>query len=215
MVKNEGDVQIGGFGPYPISYRSIVPRAKECRNLLVPVCLSASHIAYGSIRMEPVFMVLAQAAATAASMAIQAKQDIQEVNVQQLQQALKTNPLADGSTPEIIVDNANKAQVTIKGNWVTKERMGFGPSVLTADEPSAEDRSVQYKPVIEKAGNYNIYTYMLPRYNKLASQTMVTVFDGSKETKVTLKRADIQVQGQTSGEWVLIGINYKQAPIRM
>lgn len=205
MVKNEGDVQIGGFGPYPISYRSIVPRAKECRNLLVPVCLSASHIAYGSIRMEPVFMVLAQAAATAASMAIQAKQDVQEVNVQQLQQSLKTNPLADGSTPEIIVDNANTAQVTIKGNWVTKERIGFGPSVLTADEPSADDRSVQYKPVIAKGGNYSIYTYMLPRYNKLASQTMVTVFDGSKETKVTLKRADIQVQGQTSGEWVLIG----------
>lgn len=205
MVKNEGDVQIGGFGPYPISYRSIVPRAKECKNLLVPVCLSASHIAYGSIRMEPVFMVLAQSAATAACMAIQAKQDVQEINVQQLQQSLKTNPLADGSVPEIIVDNNNTAQVTINGNWATKERIGYGPSVLTADEPAAEDRSVQYKPVIEKAGTYSIYTYMLPRYNKLASQMIVTVFDGSKETSVTLKRADIQVQGQTSGEWVLIG----------
>jgi hypothetical protein len=205
MVKNEGDVQIGGFGPYPISYRAIVPRAKECKNLLVPVCLSASHIAYGSIRMEPVFMVLAQAAATAASMAIQAKQDVQEINVQQLQQSLKTNPLADGSIPEIIVDNNNTAQVTIKGNWATKEHIGYGPSVQTADEPSAEDRSVQYKPVIEKAGTYNIYTYMLPNYKKLASQMMVTIFDGSKETSVTLKRADIQVQGQTSGEWVLIG----------
>ena len=205
MVKNEGDVQIGGFGPYPISYRSIVPRAKECKNLLVPVCLSASHIAYGSIRMEPVFMVLAQAAATAASMAIQAKQDVQEINVQQLQQSLKTNPLADGSIPEIIIDNNNPTQVTIKGNWATKERIGYGPSVLTADEPAAEDRSVQYKPVIEKAGTFSIYTYMLPNYKKLASQTMITVFDGSKETTVTLKRADIQVQGQTSGEWVLIG----------
>ncbi len=114
MVKNEGDVQEGGFGPYPISYRSIVPRSKEIKNLLVPVCLSASHIAYGSIRMEPVFMVLAQAAATAASMAIQGKLDVQEVNVQQLQQALKTNPLADGSIPEIVVDNANTTQVNNK-----------------------------------------------------------------------------------------------------
>lgn len=205
MVKNEGDVQEGGFGPYPISYRSIVPRAKECKNLLVPVCLSASHIAYGSIRMEPVFMVLGQAAATAASMAIQAKQDVQEINVQQLQQALKTNPLADGSLPEIVVDNANTTRVTIKGNWTTKERIGYGPSVLTADEPSAEERSVQYKPVIEKDGRYQVYMYMLPNYNKLASQTTVTVFDGSKENKVTIKRADIQVQGQTSGEWVLVG----------
>jgi hypothetical protein len=205
MVKNEGDVQEGGFGPYPISYRSIVPRAKECKNLLVPVCLSASHIAYGSIRMEPVFMVLGQVAGMAASMALQAKQDVQEINVQQLQQALKTNPLADGSIPEIVIDNANTTQVTIKGNWATKEKIGYGPSVLTADEPSAEERSVQYKPAVEKDGTYSIYTYMLPNYNKLASQTNVTVFDGSKETKVTLKRADIQVQGQTSGEWVLIG----------
>lgn len=205
MVKNEGDVQEGGFGPYPISYRSIIPRAKECKNLLVPVCLSASHIAYGSIRMEPVFMVLAQAAATAASIALQTKADVQQVNVQQLQQALKANPLADGSLPEIIVDNANTAQVQIKGNWATKEKIGYGPSVLAADAPSAEDRSVQYNPVITKEGNYQIYTYILPGYDKLASQTQITVFDGSKETKVTLKKADIQMQGQTSGEWVLVG----------
>ena len=65
-VVNEGDVQVGGFSPYAISYRSIVPKKAECENLLVPVCLSASHIAYGSIRMEPVFMVLGQSAATAA-----------------------------------------------------------------------------------------------------------------------------------------------------
>src|SRR6266566_8425004 len=65
-VENEGDVQVGGFPPYPISYRAIVPKAAECENLLVPICLSATHIAYGSIRMEPVFMILGQSAATAA-----------------------------------------------------------------------------------------------------------------------------------------------------
>jgi hypothetical protein len=68
-VENEGDVQVG-VKPYPISYRSIVPKAAECENLLVPVCLAASHIAYGSIRMEPVFMILGQSAATAASLAL-------------------------------------------------------------------------------------------------------------------------------------------------
>ncbi|MEO8416877.1 MAG: FAD-dependent oxidoreductase, partial [Ginsengibacter sp.] len=83
MVKNEGDVQIGGFDPYPISYRSIIPKAQECKNLLVPVCLSASHIAYGSIRMEPVFMVLAQSAAAAASQAIDRGISVQEVNTDQ------------------------------------------------------------------------------------------------------------------------------------
>ncbi len=79
-------------------------------------------------------------------------------------------------------------RLTIKGNWATKEKIGYGPSVLTADEPSAEERSVQYKPVVVKDGTYQIYTYMLPSYNKLASQTQVTVFDGSKETKITLKK---------------------------
>ena len=70
-VRNEGDVQVGGFPPYPISYRAITPQRQEVTNLLVPVALSATHIAFGSIRMEPVFMVLGQAAAVAASMAIE------------------------------------------------------------------------------------------------------------------------------------------------
>lgn len=69
-VLNEGDVQVGGFEPYPIPYRSIVPSASQCQNLLVPVCLSSSHIAYGSGRMEPVFMALGESAGFAASMAI-------------------------------------------------------------------------------------------------------------------------------------------------
>ncbi|HEY3330065.1 MAG TPA: FAD-dependent oxidoreductase [Capsulimonadaceae bacterium] len=72
-VQNEGDVQVAPTGPYPISYRSIVPKAGECENLVVPVCMGASHIAYGSIRMEPVFMILGQSAAVAASLVIDDK----------------------------------------------------------------------------------------------------------------------------------------------
>jgi len=93
MVKNEGDVQIGGFPPYPIAYRAITPKRSECTNLLVPVCLSASHIAYGSIRMEPVFMVLGQSAAGAASLAIDGKRSVQEVDVKAIQAVLKERPL--------------------------------------------------------------------------------------------------------------------------
>jgi hypothetical protein len=79
-VENEGDVQVGGFPPYPVSYRAIVPKAAECENLLVPICLSATHIAYGSIRMEPVFMILGQSAATAAVLSLDTKCSLEKLN---------------------------------------------------------------------------------------------------------------------------------------
>ena len=87
-AENEGDVQVGGFPPYPISYRSIVPRAAECENLLVPICLSATHIAYGSIRMEPVFMILGQSAATAAVLAIENNSSVQKLPYETLRARL-------------------------------------------------------------------------------------------------------------------------------
>jgi len=87
-ASNEGDVQVHGFTPYPIAYRAIAPKREECENLLVPVCLSASHIAYGSIRMEPVFMVLGQSAATAACLAIDADAPVQEVDRVKLRERL-------------------------------------------------------------------------------------------------------------------------------
>jgi hypothetical protein len=83
-AQNEGDVQVHGFKPYPISYRAIVPKKDECENLLVPVCLSSSHISYGSIRMEPVFMILGQSAATAAAMAIDDGVAMQNVSYEKL-----------------------------------------------------------------------------------------------------------------------------------
>lgn len=88
-VQNEGNVECHGFGPYPISYKSITPRKSECGNLMVPVCVSATHIAFGSIRMEPVFMVLGQSAATAAAMAIDAECDVQDLPYQQLKKRLQ------------------------------------------------------------------------------------------------------------------------------
>ncbi len=83
-VVNEGDVQVRVRSPYPIAYGTITPRATECENLLVPVALSATHIAYGSIRMEPVFMVLGQSAATAAVQALAQKTSVQAIDRAQL-----------------------------------------------------------------------------------------------------------------------------------
>ena len=87
-VKNEGNVESHVPSPYPVSYRSIIPKKEECDNLLVPVCLSASHIAYGSIRMEPVFMVLAQSSAIAAALAIDKKVPLHQLSYGDLKQAL-------------------------------------------------------------------------------------------------------------------------------
>ena len=95
-ARNEGDVQVGVPGPYPVSYRAILPRRGEATNLLVPVALSASHIAYGSIRMEPVFMILAQSAATAASLALDGNGVVQDVPYPRLRERL----LADGQVLE-------------------------------------------------------------------------------------------------------------------
>ena len=95
-VQNEGDIGASTNGPYAIAYGSLVPKKAQCENLLVPVCLSSSHIAYGSIRMEPVFMILGQSAATAAAMAIDAKIAVQDVPYAKLRARL----LADGQVLE-------------------------------------------------------------------------------------------------------------------
>ena len=91
-VQNEGNVEAHGFKPYPISYGALVPKKEECQNLIVPVCVSSTHIAFGSIRMEPVFMVLGQSAATAAILAIDGDTAVQDVPYSKL----KVQLLKDG-----------------------------------------------------------------------------------------------------------------------
>lgn len=204
MVKNEGDVQVGGFDPYPISYRSVIPKKKECKNLLVPVCLSASHIAYGSIRMEPVFMVLAQSSAVAACLSIDNNQAVQEVNIDQLQKILKTNPYANGSMPEIIVDNVDTDNVVVKGDWSFGKYGGFGPSYLRDTTRSSKEKSVKFIPQISREGSYEIYTYY-PKLQNGSEQTHIAIFDGEKVTNKVIKRSEVQVIGQTAGEWVSLG----------
>ncbi len=88
FVQDEGDIGIKPDKPYSIAYGSILPKETECNNLLVPVCVSASHIAYGSIRMEPVFMILGQSAATAAVLAIQNKVTPQKLPYEKLKEIL-------------------------------------------------------------------------------------------------------------------------------
>ncbi|HTF22228.1 MAG TPA: FAD-dependent oxidoreductase [Chryseolinea sp.] len=207
MVKNEGNVEVGGFPPYPISYRSLIPKRTECTNLFVPVCLSATHIAYGSIRMEPVFMVLAQSSAVAACMAIDKKVAVQDVNMAQLQQRLKSDPLSDKSTPEILVDNDDAAGVLATGAWtrMPKAPGAYGPSALADTTTFKQPKtSIKFTPAIVKAGAYRVYVYC-PRTPKGTTKMTVTVFNGKNPKDVVISPNDVKVEGQTSGEWIGLG----------
>jgi hypothetical protein len=107
-VLNEGDVQVHAGPPFPISYRTIVPKRGECQNLFIPFCLSASHIAFGSIRMEPVFMILAESCVHAAKLALDKRISVQEVPYEELRSVLReagqkldsVPPVADAQSGE-------------------------------------------------------------------------------------------------------------------
>ena len=160
MVKNEGDVQVGGFPPYPVSYRAIIPKIKECTNLLVPVCLSSSHIAYGSIRMEPVFMVLAQSAALAAAMAIEGNCALQNVDVKALKARLANDPLFDGSPADVLVDNADETHFSCTGEWRQVKGLDqYGEDCLIAKAPAKGKQTATFTSGELKAGNWQLYYY--------------------------------------------------------
>ena len=88
FVQNEGDIGVHPKNPYPIDMGSVIPNEQECKNLLVPVAVSSSHIAFGSIRMEPVFMILGQSAAVIAAVALEEDMAIHEVGYEQLRERL-------------------------------------------------------------------------------------------------------------------------------
>ena len=205
MVKNEGNVEIGGGLPYPISYRSITPKRSECTNLLVPVCLSASHIAYGSIRMEPVFMVLGQVAAVAVAEAMaNGDCDVQQVDSRRICAAIDADPYLDGSQPDILVDDAD-AGVEAEAGWTRVSRSGgYGLSYLEIPA-DAERCSVRYTvESMPSSGDYAVYAYQNAD-KRLAMQTAVSVFTGDECHDVIIDRSRMDVLGQTSGEWVPLG----------
>jgi hypothetical protein len=214
QVKNEGNVEVGGFGPYPISYGAIIPKQEDGTNLFVPVCLSATHIAYGSIRMEPVFMVLAQSAATAAVMAIDENTTVQDVDVKKLQHQLTVNPLADWSAPDILIDNDEHRHIKVSSKkWSIQPDGGYGRSFLLID-PTEEKKFIQPKEIrVEKVrfnagrrppGSYKLYIY-IPKVEKCSEYVQVVVSDGIKIQERMVQTRQLVIEGQTSGEWFSLG----------
>jgi FAD dependent oxidoreductase len=206
MVKNEGNVEEGGFPPYPISYRAIVPKRGEISNLLVPVCMSASHIAYGSIRMEPVFMVLSQSAAIAACQAVGKNISVQDVDAAAVFSELNDNPLADGSVAEILVDDNDRDRIRITGDWNINydTYSGYASGFLEDTSKGFIDKSVRFIPEVKTAGEYQVYIYF-PKLDHGSTKTTLSVFNGNTSIEKIISQSDIKVEGQTRGEWVFLG----------
>lgn len=214
MVKNEGDVEIGGGMPYPISYRSLTPKREECTNLLVPICCSASHIAYGSIRMEPVFMCMGQAAGMAVALAEkQGLAKVQDVNYMDINDIMAVNPYLDGTSADIIIDD-NMA-VAKGGKWLGSKGPGaplpndnikradnehlsedgvYGPTCLVG---KADEGSVEYVAVIPEDGTYDIYTY----HHTSGGHCPEVFFDFSDGTTESVKTSDVVIVGQSVSTW--------------
>lgn len=203
MVKNEGNVEIHGGLPYDIAYRAITPKREQCSNLLVPVCLSASHIAYGSIRMEPVFMLLAQSAAKAACLSIDGGVKVQEIDVKEIQKMYVEDPLLDGTAPDIIVDDIDIELPADSGWNRVKATNGYGRSYLLLD-PTRGERRLRYSFEVQSDGKYTLYTYFIRRGGS-SKVTEIVINDGQEDEVVWLDAARITVKGQTSGEWVALG----------
>ncbi|MCG6158115.1 FAD-dependent oxidoreductase [Rubinisphaera margarita] len=207
-VRNEGDVQVGGFPPYGISYRSIIPQRREVSNLFVPVCLSASHIAFGSIRMEPVFMVLGQSSATAAVLAIDDEVAVHDLDYEKLSQRLlkdqqvlqhvgpKPTPGIDPATlPGIVVDNR---QAKTEGGWATSSSTAeyVGLDYLHDANAGKGDGKVRYQAELKQPGRYRV-ALLWPVFSNRASNTRVIVTDAAGEThEFRVNQRDPQTKGR-------------------
>jgi hypothetical protein len=206
QVRNEGDVQVGGFSPYPISYRSLVPRESECQNLFVPVCLAATHIAYGSIRMEPVFMVLGQSSATAAVMAIDGGSSVQRVDYPKLRERLladkqvlvwtgqRRGGIDAAKLPGIVIDDEAAEK---QGSWHSSTSVsGYVGAVYLHDNNEQKGQlSATYKFTVKEPGEYDVRIAYTPNANR-ATNVPVTVRHEGGQTQVTLnERAAPDIDG--------------------
>lgn len=169
FVQNEGDIQVSPGGPYLISYRSIIPSKDQVSNLAVPACLSSTHIAFGSIRMEPVFMILGQSAATAAVLAMESQVALQALPYAGLRermlkdgQVLDLPPTAQkkvvtskASLPGVVMDDT-EAELT--GIWTHSASTGryVGNDYIHDADVEKGTKSVKWMLKSPTAGNYSL-----------------------------------------------------------
>jgi len=199
FVQNEGDIQEPSGGAYGIDYGSITPKREECTNLLVPVCVSSSHISFGSIRMEPVFMLLGHSAGTAAVMAIDDNIPVQQLDYEKLREGL----IAEGQR----LDNAAKSNpnhidplqlqgfviddtaATLRGDWpASSVREKFvGTAYLHDGNERKGEKSATYTFAVAQPGRYEVRVSYSTDGNR-ATNVPVTIRHKNGETTVKLNQ---------------------------
>ena len=179
MVKNEGNVEIGGFSPYPISYRSLLPKREEVTNLIVPVCMSASHIAYGSIRMEPVFMLLGQVAGLASVISLDQDKAFHEVDHALINKAMDEDPYIQKGFKDIIIDSKSVKNIK-KSEWTTKShKIYFGNELVVSNKPKKLDIDLNNM----KPGKYKVY-YFVPVVSEIYKDPYYTLTLNGKKSQI-------------------------------
>ena len=201
-VQNEGDIGVSTKGPYQIAYGSLVPKKEQCQNLLVPVCVSSSHIAFGSIRMEPVFMILGQSAATAAAMAIDDGIAVQDVPYRKLQKQLEADgqvlaysgPIRSGHAMGIATDKlegivVDDQQAKRTGVWKpsTSSKKFVGTGYRHDDNKADGKATARFEAKLPKSGRYEVRLASPPNKNR-ATAVPVTIHHAAGSTVVTVNQ---------------------------
>jgi hypothetical protein len=200
FVQNEGDVQVSPGGPYLISYRSIVPAKGQATNLGVPVCLSSTHIAYGSIRMEPVFMVLGQSSATAAVQAIQKNLDLQSLPFAGLREQLlkdgqvldlppnvqRKEVLSKATLPGVVLDDTD---AVLTGAWSHSASTGkfVGTDYIHDSDLDKGEKSVKWTLKAPESGSFEVRVSYTPNPNR-ATNVPVTLTVNSTTTEHSINQ---------------------------
>jgi hypothetical protein len=181
FVLNEGDFQVG-VQPYSITYRSLTPNAEECTNLLVPVCFSASHVAYGTIRMEPVYMILGHACGIAAALAIDGETAVQQIPIGHLQKRLAAQKavlapeqVAASPSAKSRIDPKQLAGVVVDdreaektGAWVSSTAITpfVGNGYVHDNNQNKGQLRIRFVPDLPQAGRYAVRFFYTPNPNR-------------------------------------------------
>ncbi|HEY1051271.1 MAG TPA: FAD-dependent oxidoreductase, partial [Prosthecobacter sp.] len=203
-VRDEGSFQDTPALPYQIAYRSLTPKRSECENLLVPVCLSASHIACCSLRMEPVYMALGHASGLAAVQAMRASQSVQGIDVKELRKkllqqkaVLELPELAkiprSAKLPGIVMDDA-AAEKT--GHW-TGSAYGTPVDGASVHDANAEKGSLSmtYKLAVPKSGSYEVRVSYASAPNRASNVPVAIQHAGGSDTVVVNQRKKPAIEG--------------------